>query len=114
MLTIDSLKEFGANTEEGLSRCLNNEDFYFRMIRMALTDTGFEKLETAINGGDLDAAFEAAHALKGVLGNLALTPLFDPASEVTELLRAKTQADYSSYVKELKLQKDKLAALCEE
>ena len=114
MLTIDSLKEYGANTEEGLSRCLNNEDFYFRMILMALTDAGFEKLEAAVNSGDLDAAFEAAHALKGVLGNLALTPLFDPASEVTELLRAKTEADYGAYVKELMLQKEKLAALCEE
>ena len=28
MLTIEKLKEYGANVEEGLARCLNNEAFY--------------------------------------------------------------------------------------
>ena len=32
MLTIDSLRRFGANTEEGLSRCMDNEDFYLRLV----------------------------------------------------------------------------------
>ncbi|MBQ9157233.1 MAG: Hpt domain-containing protein [Eubacterium sp.] len=114
MLTIDALKRIGVNTEEGLGRCLNNEDFYFRMIKMALADGGFEKLETSLAAKDLDGAFEAAHALKGVLGNLALTPLFEPASELTELLRRKAEADYDSYLTEILSQKAKLAEICQE
>ena len=47
---------------------------------------------------DLDAAFEAAHALKGVLGNLGLTPLYEPVAEMTECLRSKTDKDYSAYI----------------
>ena len=113
MLTIDALAAFGANVDEGLNRCMKNEGFYFRLVKMALADGGFEKLKTALAAGDKKAAFEAAHALKGVLGNLALTPLYKPVSEMTELLRAGQDADYASYLRELEEQKAKLTALCE-
>ena len=45
-------------------------------------------LEKALSAGDIKAAFEAAHALKGAVGNLSLTPLYDPINEITELLRS--------------------------
>ena len=96
MLTIDGLRDFGADVDQGLQRCMNNEAFYLRLVPMAANDAGFEKLGAAVAGGDLTAAFEAAHALKGVLGNLALTPLYEPVSEMTELLRARQEADYAA------------------
>lgn len=95
MLTIGDLRDFGADVDQGLSRCMNNEAFYLRLVPMAVNDAGFEKLAAAVESGDLDAAFEAAHALKGVLGNLSLTPLYEPVSEMTELLRARREADYA-------------------
>ena len=95
MLTIGGLRDFGADVDEGLSRCMNNEAFYLRLVPMAVNDAGFEKLAAAVESGDLDAAFEAAHALKGVLGNLSLTPLYEPVSGMTELLRARREEDYA-------------------
>ena len=97
MLTVEKLKEYGADTGEGLSRCMNNEAFYLRLVGMALADDKLEKLGEALEAGDLDRAFEAAHALKGMYGNLALTPLTTPIAEMTELLRAGTQTDYTPY-----------------
>ena len=94
-MTLDDLVAFGANVDEGLGRCMNNEAFYLRMIETVKKEQGFDALKAALEVNDLEKAFEAAHALKGVLGNLALTPLFEPMSEMTELLRAKTQMDYS-------------------
>ena len=94
-MKIEELKALGVNTDEGLARCMNNEAFYFRLIGMALQESAFEKLEKAVGAGDLEAAFEAAHSLKGVCGNLSLTPLYETISEITELLRAKTQTDYA-------------------
>ena len=88
MLTIEKLQEFGANTEEGMSRCLNNQDFYLRLVNMVFAEQGFEKLKESLANKDVTASFEAAHALKGVLGNLSLTPVFQPMSEITEILRA--------------------------
>ena len=113
MLTVDKLREYGANVEEGLSRCLGKEDFYIRLVNMALQDPGFGNLKTAVETGNMDAAFEAAHALKGVLGNLSLTPLFTPTSEMTELLRAHKDAYYASYLQTILDEKDRLAALAE-
>ena len=96
MLTLEKLNEFGVDTKEGLTRCMNNQKFYFRMISMGLSNDSFEKLGKALEENKLDEAFEAAHALKGVLGNLALTPIYTPLSEMTEMLRAKKTADYTA------------------
>ena len=87
MLTIDSLKACGANTAEGLSRCFNNESFYLRLVGMGLADGNFDKLTKAVEAGDAKEAFEACHALKGSMGNLALTPIYDPVCALTEQLR---------------------------
>ena len=96
MLTLEKLDEFGVDTKEGLTRCMNNQKFYFRMISMGLSNDSFEKLGKALEENNLDEAFEAAHALKGVLGNLALTPIYKQLSEMTEMLRAKKTADYTA------------------
>ena len=96
MITIEKLQEFGVDTKEGLTRCMNNQTFYFKMLKMGLGNDQFEKLESALKANNLDEAFEAAHALKGVLGNLALTPIYKPLAEMTEMLRAKKTADYVS------------------
>ena len=111
MLTIQALQETGANTQEGLARCMNNETFYLRMVGMGLADGGFDKLKSAIENNDLDAAFEAAHALKGVMANLSLTPISEPVGEMTELLRARTQMDYGPLLEKVLCAKEKLAAL---
>ncbi len=94
MVTIDVLNEFGANTAEGLERCLQDEEFYLGLVPTALDEESYEMLDSALKGHDLDTAFEAAHALKGVLANLALTPIYEPASELTENLRARKEMDY--------------------
>lgn len=101
MLSIDMLQQFGANTREGLGRCMNNETFYLRLVNMALDDASFDRLEAALRSDDRKAAFEAAHALKGVMGNLALTPLYESLSKLTELLRADSDADYLSLLNEI-------------
>lgn len=111
MITIDSLKDYGANVEEGLARCLNKEDFYLKMVNLGLADERFEKLSDILASKDFDAAFEAVHVLKGVIGNLALTPLYEPIDKMTELLRARTDTDYSSLCAQIKEQRDKILAM---
>ena len=110
MLTIDALNELGVNTKEGLMRCMNNETFYFKMLKMGLSGDYFDKLGKALMENNLDEAFEAAHALKGVLGNLAVTPIYNPLAEMTEMLRAKKAADYVTMYKPIKELRDKLVA----
>ena len=91
MLTLDGLRAYGANVDEGMGRCFNNEAFYLRLVGMGLADKNFDKLDEAIAAGDASAAFEAAHGLKGAIGNLALTPIYTPISTLTEALRGKNE-----------------------
>ena len=95
MLTIEALKAYGANTAEGLARCLNNEAFYLKLVGMAIQDQHFSQLKEAVEKNDLDDAFEHAHALKGALANVSLTNVLEPIKEITEDLRAHEEKDYS-------------------
>lgn len=96
MITLEKLNELGCDTGEGLKRCLNDEGFYLKLVPGAFEKTRYEELEKKTLEGDLEAAFDDAHALKGVLSNLAITPLNDVVSEITEHLRAKENMDYSA------------------
>lgn len=111
-MTIDMLTTYGANTKEGLQRCMNNESFYLRLVKMIAGDTHFQQLYDAVDAGDLAAAFDAAHALKGSAGNLALTPIFTPVSEITELLRARAEMDYTPLVAAIQAAHNKLQEIC--
>ena len=113
MITLDALKEFGADTEKGLTMCMGNEALYLKLVSAVCTESRFDDLVDAVSKNDYDAAFDAAHALKGVLGNLSLTPMLDAASKITELLRARTDTDYTQLVNELINGRDALAKLCE-
>ncbi len=111
MITLEALKIFGADTEKGMAMCMGNEALYLRLVGSVPAEKKFDELSAAIRERDLDAAFGAAHAIKGVLGNLALTPLYEKASEITELLRNRTEADYEKLMDELLCMRDKLADL---
>ena len=114
MLTIEKLNNFGANTEEGLGRCYGNEALYLRLVGMIPAEASFDKLQSAIESNDLDAAFEAAHALKGITANVALTPLCEPVSELTEILRPAAgsmegrEEECQAYLERITQQRDEL------
>ena len=101
MITIENLRTFGASVDAGLERCLNKEDFYLKMVNMALADQRFTDLEPALSQKDYDKAFEICHAIKGTTGNVSLDPLYNAICEMTELLRAKTDTDYSGLYKKI-------------
>ncbi|MCR4645961.1 MAG: Hpt domain-containing protein [Oscillospiraceae bacterium] len=111
MLTIEKLREYGADVDEGLARCMNMTDFYVSLVAKVLEDNRLPLLEKQIGEGNLDAAFETAHALKGMYANLSLTPLTKPVIEMTELLRNRTDTDYSALLSEAKKQFDVLRSL---
>ena len=98
MLTVENLTKFGANTTEALQRCMGNEMLYLKLVNRFLEDNSFTKLKEALANDDLETAFQCAHALKGVLANLSLTPLLNVIFEMTELLRNRQIIDYSNYL----------------
>lgn len=111
MLSVETLRSWGADVDEALERCLNNEAFYLKMVQKAAQDPAFDRLEGAVSAGNLEKAFDAAHALKGVMANLALTPICEPVREITELLRARTETDYAPLIRKINEQRENLMHL---
>ncbi|MCR5490564.1 MAG: Hpt domain-containing protein [Bacilli bacterium] len=114
MLSIEELKNYGADVETGLKRCVNKESLYLRLVKTVPAHDGFSKLKEAIAANDLEAGFQAAHGLKGVCANLALTPISKPVEAITELLRAKESADYAPLLKEIEDARSALEAICKD
>jgi len=113
-MTLDSLRNFGVDVDTGLARCAGKQDLYFRLIKTVPVDPNYDKLITAINNKDFDEAFNVVHALKGVLMNLSITPLYDKISELTENLRARQDMDYTNILDEIMAIRSELGRICEE
>lgn len=86
-----TLKEFytvlGGDYDGTLARLVTEA----RIIKFAhkfKDDPSYIELCSALEQGDVQAAFLAAHTLKGVSQNLGFDSLYHCASEVTEILRA--------------------------
>lgn len=58
-----------------------------RFVGKFLEDDSYPNLCSALKAGDADAAFRAAHTLKGVSANLSFEQLHASSSQLTELLR---------------------------
>lgn len=82
------LVDAGIDVDGALERFMGSETLLVRFLGKFPADPNFSALETAVAAGDCDAAFTAAHTLKGVCGNLSMTSLFELVSRQTELLRS--------------------------
>ncbi|MCI2068058.1 MAG: Hpt domain-containing protein [Bacilli bacterium] len=68
---------------------MGNEALYVKFLKKFPMDASFPLIKPAFDKGDLEAAFEAAHTVKGVSGNLGLTRLYKATSNTVALLRAQ-------------------------
>lgn len=90
---LDSLKHWNCDVDGALERFVDDSDLYVSCLEIFAKDENFENLRKALEVQDYEAAFKAAHTLKGVAGNLGLTPLLHAIVNIVEPLRAK---DYSN------------------
>ena len=111
MLTIEALRAWGADTDDGLRRCMNNEAFYLRLVEKSARDGTCDRLKEAVEAGDREKAFELAHVLKGVTANLALTPMQKPVTDMSDLLKAHAEADYAALLADVLAARDGLVRL---
>ena len=79
----------GIGDYETITALFRGEDRIKKFLKIFVEDDNFEKLSKALEEDDVEAGFVAAHTLKGMCQNLALTKLYEVDVEVTEALRAK-------------------------
>ena len=94
-----TLEEFyakiGGNSADVLRR-LPSEAMVRKFIGKYPADTSWGSLESAINSQDWEAAFRAAHTLKGVAQNLGFQRLYLSSAALTEALREAVALDQAA------------------
>lgn len=98
---IEQLADYGVNIPLTLERFVGNEELYRTCLMMLLDDKNLEIIGQSLKEKDYEEAFNAAHALKGVVGNLGLTPLFNATSVLVEALRGKEYGELDGQYEEL-------------
>lgn len=83
------LEECGADVETTLKRFMNNDAIYQKFLGKFPNDPNYANLGTNLEAGAFEEAYKCAHALKGVVGNLGLTPIYEKVSALVEELRNK-------------------------
>ena len=71
-----------------IERFSGREDRYVKYLKRFGEDTNFEDMKNAVERGDVQAAFDACHTLKGLTGNLGFDGITDTVCEACEILRA--------------------------
>lgn len=82
------LIEAGVDVNGALERFMGNEALLERFLKKFPQDGNYQKLCDAVKACDWDTALTASHTLKGVCGNLSITPLFDLLTNQVAALRA--------------------------
>lgn len=86
-MTVRECYEYlGASYDDVLSR-FGSEELVERFAIRFLSDQSFCQLRDALEKGDGEAAFRAAHTLKGVCMNLGFGNLYSVSAALTEKLR---------------------------
>ena len=102
---IEDIALLGADTNDGLTRCMDKPELYERMLKKLPKVVEESPVMPYIDSGDIDTAISNAHTLKGVVGNLSLVPLYNNYAEIVNLLHdAFTERAVELLVETLKIQ----------
>lgn len=89
MTVKECYEKLGADYGEVIGRLMSDDRVKKYLLKYA-DKSELPALEDAMQKKDWDAAFSAAHNMKGIALNLSLTPLASSSSELCELLRGGT------------------------
>ncbi|WP_167957889.1 Hpt domain-containing protein [Anaerosporobacter faecicola] len=103
---LEELKQKGCNVDTTLERFLGDEDFFLECYEILLHDPNFKELGEELQEHHVEQAFEKAHALKGVIANMGVTPILTSIIPIVEKLRQKDMSNImSQYAKLLEEKK---------
>jgi len=103
----------GVDVEDGLGRMMDDESFYEMMLGMFIDRVKDNPIEIEdFDGDDLELLISRVHALKGLTGNLAMTPVFNGYVQALDLLRMnQPQEAKKAYEKLLPIQESMMECI---
>lgn len=104
-------EKYGADYKTTMARFMGNEALYLKILDKLFQDPNLKKLGDALSRMDMTEAFEAAHTLKGVAGNLGLTPLYEAVCVMVEQLRSGQADDCEIIYRDIQMEFEKVEIL---
>ncbi len=84
---LEQFQMAGCDAKGVMDRFMDDEELLRECLEQFVAENDFTGLEDAISKADYQTAFEYAHALKGIVGNLGITPVYQPVCVLVEALR---------------------------
>lgn len=84
---LDELKELGVDTDKALKSLGGKTSLYEKLVKKFPGMVKDYSVSPDFGDDEINDAIEKTHALKGVAGNLSITPLYSGYSEIVQLLR---------------------------
>lgn len=95
----EQLISAGYDVDGALARFVNNEILYMTFLKKFPSDEHYGVIKPKLVAKEYDEAYKAAHAIKGVAGNLGLTPVFETVNELLQLIKKKDEvSDFDNQV----------------
>ncbi|MBE5970820.1 MAG: Hpt domain-containing protein [Lachnospiraceae bacterium] len=105
----EALAEAGVDVDGVMERFLGKQELMEKFLFRFVNDQTYSKVIEGMENHDADAMFKAAHALKGLSGNLGLTPVYEPLCELCDAMRHDGfDGPYEEPYEKMKVQYEKL------
>jgi len=93
MAFMEEMENLGANVKEGMGRVMDDQSLYEMMLGMFVDELEKDPVRVEdFDHRDLEDLTKRVHTLKGVTGNLSITPLYQGYMDTLTLLRANEPA----------------------
>jgi len=86
----EAYEAMGADCQP-LAEALGGEEILAAIVKKIGEDENYGKLEAALAANDVEGAFKAAHAMKGMCLNLGIDMLGKPTAALTDALRERSR-----------------------
>lgn len=86
------------DVQGAVNRMGGSEQMYVACLRMFLDDPTVSELNQAIAAKAWDDAFTAAHALKGLAGNMGFVPLMHSTGQLVIMIRGGRTKEVGAYM----------------
>lgn len=83
----DQLKSLGIDLDGALQRFLGKKSIFEKMIKKLPKAVEDNPVQEFFEKKDYDKALANAHTLKGLTGNLSVTPLYEAYTEICDKIR---------------------------
>ncbi|MCM1388230.1 MAG: hypothetical protein NC231_12950 [Bacillus sp. (in: Bacteria)] len=113
MSLLEELRTLDVDVDGGLKRINGNEALYTKLLGSFIKSINTYKVEADFDGNDYNDIIEKAHAIKGVSGNLSITPVYEAYTKIVDLLRAGKPEEARPILKEILPVQEKIISCIE-